>query len=332
MNENQFRYLLDKYLQERCTTEEEKLLHEFYDSFQMDNQGAGLDVPDMWLSEAKISRHIGHHITLDERKRYEEQRRKAARNRLLLKAVASVLLVVSLGIGSYIAYRDMPVLEVAWIEKATLKGQKASITLTDGTRVYLNVDSKLSFPEHFAADKREVVLEGEAFFEVTRNPRRPFVIKSGDLTTMVLGTSFNVKAFEGEPQQVTVVTGKVKVKADAREGNGKPDEVLLAPYQQAFYDGQLSKKDTDVEQYIAWREKVLQFDEVSLEDAAVILERWFDVSIDIKNAKTRHCKISGKYINESLINIMESFKHILGVKYQVAGDRDIIISGEGCHI
>ncbi|MEQ9443185.1 MAG: FecR domain-containing protein [Cyclobacteriaceae bacterium] len=329
MEESQFLHLLDKYLQGQCTPDEADLLNRFYDSFQEDALEDESDAFDMWLREEKIHRNVKRLIAYEERRHYGRQSLKKAKSRTLLKAAASVLLILSLGLGSYVAYTNIPTPEVAWLERSTKKGQKATITLTDGSKVYLNVDSKISFPEHFDSDKREVILEGEAFFDVAKNAKRPFIIKSGALTTTVLGTSFNIKAFAGEPMHVTVATGKVKVSSD--EPGGTSSEVFLNPYQQAFYDGHLSKKDVDIQQFIAWRQKILHFDEVSLGEVAAVLERWFNVSITIENEEIRHCEISGQYINENLVNVLESLEHILGIEYRAEGEREIMIKGEKCN-
>ncbi|WPP50774.1 FecR family protein [Catalinimonas niigatensis] len=328
MNESQFRQLLDRYLKGECTSEEISLLHHFYDSFQGETVVEALDPVDMWLWEEKNSRLIAQRMDYMERRAYDEQSSKRSKLRSLLKTVASLLLIIGLGIGSYVAYLNMPAPEIVWLEKTTQRGQKATITLTDGTRVYMNVDSKLSFPEHFAPDKREVILEGEAFFDVAKNPKRPFIIRSGELTTTVLGTSFNVKAFKDEPLNVTVVSGRVKVNSHGQ--NDTSDTVTLEPHQQAFYDGVLSKRKVDISQFIAWKEKVIHLEEVSLAEAVVVLERWFNVSITLENEEISACKISGKYINENLINIMKSFEHILGIEYRIDGERKITITGKGC--
>lgn len=328
MNESQFRQLLDKYIEGKCTPEETRLLHLFYDSFQTESLVEEVDEVDMWLLKEKSYRKMEHQMGYMERKAYEEQRLKTSRLSSLLKVAASIVLFLGLGIGSYMVYESAPVPEVAWVEKSTKKGQKATIKLMDGTMVYLNVDSKISFPEQFAADKREIILEGEAFFDVSHNPKRPFIIKSGELTTTVLGTSFNVKAFKGEPNNVTVVTGKVKVNSHGQ--NDTSNEVLLVPNQQAFYNGMLSKREVDISQFIAWKEKVIHFEEVTLEEAVVVLERWFNVSIALEGENIGQCKISGKYINENLINIMKSFEYILGVEYSIEGNNKLIIEGNGC--
>ncbi len=329
MEESQFRQLLDKYAEGKCTPEEVRLLHLFYDSYQEETLSDELDAFDRWMTEEEIHRNIKHILSHNEREEYSAYKQRTSNKYARLKVVATFILLFSLGIGGYFAYQDMPVPEVAWIEKSTQKGQKASITLTDGTKVYLNVDSKLSFPEYFEAQQREVILEGEAFFEVSRNPKRPFVIKSGNLTTTVLGTSFNIKAVQGEVNHVTVLSGKVKV--NANDDDGTIHEVYLDPEQQAYFDGQLTKKTVYSEQYVAWRERVIRFDELTLEEATAQLERWFNVTIDIEGEAIKKCRISGQYIDESLINVMKSFEHILGIEYQIEGERKLrIIGKKGC--
>ena len=325
MNESQFRQLLDKYLQGKCTPEEAQLLHRFYASFPE----AHPDTSDIALSEKKIYEGIRQRIAEKERQQYSAKKLKAAQSYRLVKIAASVLMIIGIGLGGYFANRDAPVPEIAWMEKSTRKGQRASITLMDGTKVYLNANSKISFPEQFSHNKREVILEGEAFFEVARNVTQPFTVQSGELTTTVLGTSFNIRAFAGEPLAVSVATGKVKVNASDKRGHS--EEVFLTPNQQAFYDGQLSKKDIDIHQFIAWKDKIIRFDDVSLAEAALVLENWFGVSIQIEGENIKHCKINGQYIDENLINIMESFKHILGIEYQFSSGRNLIIEGKGCN-
>jgi ferric-dicitrate binding protein FerR (iron transport regulator) len=325
MNESQLRQLLDKYLQGKCSPEETKLLHQFYDSFPEEPS----DTVHMWLSENKIHEGIRQRIAEKERQQYSVKKLKAAQSFRLLKIAASILIIIGVGLGSYFTNLDVPVAEIAWVEKATQKGQRATITLMDGTIVYLNANSKISFPEQFSVEKREVILEGEAFFEVTRNVKRPFTIQSGELTTTVLGTSFNIRSFAGEPQAVSVATGKVKV--SARDKTGYSEEIFLTPNQQAYYDGQLCKNDIDIRRTIAWKDKIIHFDDVTLAEAALELENWFGVSIRIEGENIKKCKINAQYIDENLTNILESFKHILGINYQFSDGRNLLIEGEGCN-
>ncbi len=326
MDENQFRDLLNKYVQGKCTPEEIDLLHLFHDSFQEEALEDEPDTFDMWLREERMHRNIRRNIARKDIQQFEAQQQKATSSHTWLKIAASLLLIIGLGLGSYVAYEETPAPEIAWMEKSTLRGQKATIKLTDGTKVYLNADSRLSFPEYFEAGKREVTLEGEAFFEVTSNAKRPFLIKSGNLTTTVLGTSFGIKAFDGEPLQVTVATGKVKV--SARRASGAAQEVILMPDEQAYEDGQLHKREVDIDQYLAWKDKTIRFDEATLAEAATVLERWFDVSIEIEDKNIRQRRISAKYRDESLVNIMKSFEYILGVEYRFGDGQKLVIGGK----
>jgi len=326
MDESQFRQLLDKYLQGKCSPEESELLHRFYDSFQEKQE----DTLDLSFAGKKMNEGIWRKIAEKERQHFRLKKQKSARSYQLLKIAASLLLILGVGLGVYFTNTDVITPEIAWIEKTTQKGQRATVTLADGTKVYLNARSKISFPEHFSGKKREVILEGEAFFEVARNVKKPFIIQSEDITTTVLGTSFNIRSFEDEPQVVSVATGKVKV--NIMNSQGQPEEVVLTPNQQAFYDGKLHKKEIDINKFIAWKHKIIRFDDVSLAEAVSTLENWFGVSIQLKGENIKDCKISGQYINENLVNILESIEHILGIQYEFIGGRNLIIEGKGCNI
>ena len=321
MNERQFRHLLNKYLRGECTPEEVALLHRFYDLFQ---EGEAASASADGFEQERIRKNIQRHT----RRQHSRTPSRSGTHRWVMMA-ASVLFLLGLGIGGYLAYTHQPTSEVAWDERTTQKGQRATVTLTDGTTVYLNADSHLSFPEHFDADKRAVVLVGEAFFKVARQPKRPFVVTSGKLTTTVLGTSFNIEAFADEPAKVTVATGQVKV--GLLGDGGRQQEVLLQPDQQVVYDGSLSKREVDAQRFTAWRDRVIRFDRVSLAEAVVVLERWFDVSIEVENDQLLACQVNGKYVNESLINILESFRHILKIEYRTVEARKIILMGQSCH-
>jgi transmembrane sensor len=129
---------------------------------------------------------------------------------------ASLFAVASLSVLGF--YNRLQILDVvspiAQKQFSTVNGQVASLTLADGTRVWLNGGSKLSYPEAFRGDKREITLTGEAFLEVTHDAKKSFIVHTGNIRTQVLGTSFNVKAYpEDSFVKVDVVTGKVGVVA-----------------------------------------------------------------------------------------------------------------------
>ncbi|MDN5211970.1 FecR domain-containing protein [Fulvivirgaceae bacterium BMA12] len=225
----------------------------------------------------------------------------------------------------------------ALLTKETARGQKITLTLSDGTTVQMNSESVLIYPREFQ-NTREVTLKGEAFFMVTRDEQKPFIVKTGDVKTEVLGTSFNIKAFERKSIEVTVVSGKVKVKSNLpiEEGaspntKGEKNEITLLPDQQAIYhvDSNLLKKSAiNATDFIAWKEGMLKFSEVRFEEVAEDLERWYGVDIAI-DSRLNDCIIIGEYQNESLESILKSFEFLMDINYEFSKD-GVTIHGEGC--
>ena len=189
--------------------------------------------------------------------------------------------------------------------------KKSIITLLDGTRITLNAGSKLSYPTKFGKKKREVQLEGEAYFEVSHNPQKPFVVKSGELITTVFGTKFNIKAYPEENNiKVALVNGKVKV---TNSGNVKQKEVFLKPQQQVVYNKNSKIEKVvkfDTRKTIGWRNNVLVFENENLKDVFTILERTFGIKIEIKNELLKNKRISANFENESFWGIIEVIKYL----------------------
>jgi len=187
------------------------------------------------------------------------------------------------------------------------RGGEYSLTLADGTRVWMNADSKLKYPISFVEDRRVVYLEGEAYFEVAKNASKPFIVStlSGDIT--VLGTHFNVKSYSDESAiYTTLVEGSVSFKGSA----GK--ETILSPGEQlAFYPakGVQELKQVNVNNYVGWKNNLFQFEELSLEDIMKTLARWYDVTVSYENEELKQLLFSGnldKYTNiESFLKLFE---------------------------
>ncbi|MFT6359951.1 MAG: transmembrane sensor [Cyclobacteriaceae bacterium] len=136
---------------------------------------------------------------------------------------------------------------ITYIEKVNPTGQKSTTTLSDGTVVKLNSDSKLKFPKNFSDDIREVYFEGEAFFDVAKDASRPFIIKTNDLQVKVLGTSFNVKSFEEDNLvQIGVVTGRVSVQLISGSEGQLPEPTILLPEQSVVYNSSLFLKKNNL--------------------------------------------------------------------------------------
>lgn len=161
-------------------------------------------------------------------------------------------------------------------------GKRSRILLPDSSVVYLGAGSKLSFPSKFAANIRAITLQGEAFFEVTKNPKRPFIIRTGNVLTRVLGTSFKVDAFLNQPVSVLVSTGKVRVDREVNKVL-HPIAVLL-PGQSVTWNEKTQQSElgnTPVEDVIGWKNGKLVFRKTRLTDIVAILERTYNVAIKI---------------------------------------------------
>jgi len=171
----------------------------------------------------------------------------------------------------------------------TQKGERAIIRLTDGTRVQLNVDSRLTVPSDFAQQTRKIELEGEAFFEVATDSTRPFIVRSGEVTTRVLGTAFDVNAYpEDEETRVVVSEGKVSLRADAdgdeAEARTSEERVVLTQRQMARITrggNRIVRQESDVFQHLAWMEGHLVLRKAPFREVVQKLERWYDLEISL---------------------------------------------------
>lgn len=198
--------------------------------------------------------------------------------------------------------------ETAFNRVVTPRGGEYSIRLADGTRVWLNAESDFKYPVAFAGNKREVWLQGEAYFEVTKDSLRPFTVRTGKMEVEVAGTSFNLKAYPEEFSQTTLVTGAVKVSAGEQQKNIRPGE------QATLEEGKIIIREVDVEPYVAWKNQRFAFSDDLLEDVLRKLERWYDIGFVIRHTDIRKCRFTGnlpKYSNlGKVLEILELTTHI----------------------
>jgi len=181
------------------------------------------------------------------------------------------------------------------------RGGEYNLVLADGTRVYLNAMSSFKYPVTFSGNSREVELTGEAYFEVRKDAGRPFIIKTSAISIEVLGTSFNLNAYENTEKIVTtLVEGRVKINS-----NNSNDSRLLAPEEQAtFYtkNGQTEIKKVDVNLYTAWKDGNLIFYDSRLEDIMTTLTRWYSAEVLFREESVRNLRFSGNLNRSGDIN------------------------------
>jgi ferric-dicitrate binding protein FerR (iron transport regulator) len=202
-----------------------------------------------------------------------------------------------------------------WTEKSTLPGERWMVTFVDGSRVTLNAGSSLRFPRAFAERSREVILTGEAYFEVARDTARPFSVRSGELRTTVLGTSFNVNAFPEEGQIiVSLLEGQVCVSgAETTEG---PRSVMLRPSQQLVYDRAdqtVTVAVANVQQAVGWKDDQLRFDHQPLSKILTTLERTYGVRFELADTSYHSRRYSANFNKASLWAVTEVLRKLTGL-------------------
>tara|TARA_B100000953_G_C18033068_1_gene423506 strand:+ start:3146 stop:4279 length:1134 start_codon:yes stop_codon:yes gene_type:complete len=204
-------------------------------------------------------------------------------------------------------------------------GKSSVVALADGTLINLNAGSSLRYPNGFKAEgNREVFLTGEAYFQVSHDAKRPFLVHTDDLEIEVLGTHFNVQAYADEKNSNTVlVNGVVQVKQTANP----EDAVVLKPGMQASYtqgSKSLEIASVNTAPYIAWVKGQLYFDQADFPQIARILERKFDVQIQVNNTALKKEKFTAKFKAESLEQILKSFNESYPFNYDIKQNTVVI--------
>jgi transmembrane sensor len=203
-------------------------------------------------------------------------------------------------------------------------GQKSKVFLPDGSIVYLNGETRLSYANGFSNTTREVRLSGEAFFEVARDSLRPFVVITGKLITTALGTSFNCKAYPEEKEvTISLLTGRVSV----RKQSGADSVLFLESGEAAGLDkeGVLTEKEFDYEGDILWKDGILSFKETLLKDVLKRFEKWYGVSFTLENHPSHAVIVTGRFDNESLNNVLLNLSYTSNFVYTI-DHKNVIIT------
>jgi ferric-dicitrate binding protein FerR (iron transport regulator) len=201
------------------------------------------------------------------------------------------------------------------------RGYMYTLSLSDGSKVWLNADSKISYPVRFDKGERKVRIEGEAYFEVAHNARWPFTVTVGDAEVKVLGTSFDVKAY-GKNIYTTLVTGSVLFTPPAA------NPVQLTPDHQTFFNGSSGATETRkiiAGDWIAWKDDDLVMIKTSLAELAEILERRYDVKVSFTDEKLKDIQYNGAlHLTGSIIDMLNNLEQTVNIHFAVK-DKKILI-------
>jgi len=213
-------------------------------------------------------------------------------------------------------------------------GMKKMIRLPDGTAVFLNSTSSITYADDYNDSLRKITLKGEAFFQVVKDPGKPFVVEFKGLYTRVLGTSFNINAYpENKAAQVAVATGKVevgKMKDIAVKGAAL---AVLVPGKQLDYSFSERKAALfnvdDIAVIGDWKQGVIRFKGEDFGQVALRLEKWYNVKISFENRALRNCRFRGTFKNLSLQKVLGLLQKSSGFNFEI-NQQQVFIKGKGC--
>ena len=246
---------------------------------------------------------------------------------------ASLLLLVT----AYFAYNndqsepmEATGVKVNFIEKIAPEGKISTFKFEDGTTVKLFAGSVIRYPVKFSEENREVYLQGEGFFEVTRDTSRPFTVSTNTLKTTALGTSFNIQTSENETKcNVSLVTGNVRVEM-LENLSGRTKTIFLEPGEEAVtkFDDVI-KQSFNIQETISWKDGFIYLENKRFDETISILKRWFKVDFVIKNRVKFESKLKGKtgngsFQNQSLENILKVIGHSFEFEYEIKDDTVIL--------
>ncbi|MCY1721801.1 DUF4974 domain-containing protein [Prolixibacteraceae bacterium Z1-6] len=282
------------------------------------------DLKEIWLSSGVKDNadkyNLEHAITLFSNKVAKAKKgtvRKLFVSRILKYAAVAVLLL-ALPFMYYLGNQNAAVQD-SYTTITCALGDKTNMILPDSTKVCLNSGSTLRFNNNFKKGVRQVYLDGEAYFSVTKDAENPFRIETSEIKVEVLGTEFNMKAYSDEKEvATTLVEGSVKIRSQSQETVIKPGQKLVYSVdskKMALYE--LADLSPETE----WKDGRLVFRNESLGDLELKLERWFDVDIVLADEAVKNRKYTGTLERESILEVMSYFSLARSVDYKLDGNK-----------
>lgn len=319
MDKQEFEKLLDKYLDGIASENERQLIDDFYDRTQMREPG--------WESfeegrKKELASEIYASIQAARKKTSPSESARPGRVRpAIWRLAASVLLIASL-LWIYQLNRE-PILQSVdqtYITRSTAPGQRLTLTLGDGSVVKLNAESSVTFPKTFDPDLREIRLTGEAYFDVTEDANRPFVVTSTSVRTTVLGTTFNINAFDTAGISIGLVTGKVKVESLPRLPGAATGTKILTPGQLALFQGasgEIQVRPFDNNALLAWTRNIIYLKDNTRKEVFDRIARWYGVTFDFENTPDSEWSYSGEFEGMSLETVLNTLSFSEGLEFDI---------------
>jgi transmembrane sensor len=323
MTEEQEHRILS-YLEKKMSAEERQAF-DVWQNESEENRKAVAHYESLW----KLTDSHEKSINFQSDKEWEKLRDQISREEFTasrspqwwLKAAASVIFVMLFGAIAYYSFLQ----DTQTIVETSAKARQ--LQLADGSEVWLNKDSRLIYSQSDFNDERNVTLEGEAFFKVTPNPSKPFIINTSRSQVKVLGTSFNVRAYEIEREtQVSVLTGKVAFSRKDDESR----QITLVPGQTGLVNDQgklhLSNESDNI---VSSTGQKIEFRKTPLKKVVHVLWTRFHADVVLKNQQLENCSFTGSFTNPTVDEIMETLQLAFNLKV-TREDGQYVLDGSGC--
>ena len=347
ISKERFNDILRRYRSGECTAEERALIDAWYAAIQ-ENPGREQEDPDevehlnrkMWsvIREKAFGEDDGV-------KYFNVHRNRARLTCYSLAAAAVVALVIGASVfflrPSDLLKNDALAVEngkgVKSIEIFNDRAEARLVVLPDKSTVQLEPGSKVVFPERFTGNHRKITFDGEGFFQIEKDPDRPFYVYTAHVVTKVLGTSFTIRAFQKEPEVVVAVrTGRVSVYThnDAEDGNAALPETILTPNQQAIYSKPthtLSRALVDNPQPVVSKEKLLaiHFENAPISEIFQTIEDVYQIDIRFNERLLAGCRLTTSISDGGIFDRLDIICTAIRATYKVE-DTHIVINGAGC--
>jgi len=303
---------------DQTATEEEMAYLKAWIEASAENQAAYFQMKDVWDTTPIVAEKSQADQSWKKLQHETSVQRPGILRRIVIETVKVAAVAVLVLVSAYFVYfnTESSQKEVQYATVQVPLGSKSSVLLPDGSEVMLNAGSELTYPTNFSESVRDVELKGEGYFKVAHNAEKPFIVTAQELEVKVLGTEFNVMAYEELHRiETTLINGKVQLNMKgSTAGNG----VILKPGQKAtFEDGKLSLQIVNTEIEAIWTQNEFYFESIPFPELMMRLEKWYDVQFEFDQKEFKDITFTGKFRNEETIwQVLDAIEMTTPVSYR----------------
>ncbi|MCH7408506.1 FecR domain-containing protein [Belliella sp. DSM 111904] len=319
MHQNILR-LLHKLFQGKANPDEIEQINKWYEAFDKEEDTSITDHQNRTKTQIKAALYQNILQRIDHKK---------ANRRRVIRLITTLAACISIGfyglfniLNQTEAQENMLIHEVLTFSNE--EGMIKMIKLPDGSKVYLHHNSEIEVNPDFS-NSRSISLKGKAFFDVVPNPSLPFVIKTENLETKVLGTSFSISAYQGMPESVGVKTGKVAVSSNDNQYHELTQNDLLQFESAKVALSKIQKPDL----FFGWTEQTLVLIDSDIDSLVKSIAAWYGVSVAYEKPNQHNCKVTGTYQKLSLDEMLQALEFIIPLQYEING-KEVNINFSEC--